>query len=91
MFANPEPGTVGSLQRRYFSGPWTFKLDMSLMKKVEITEAANLEFAGRRVQCPQSRDVLVGRPEHQFAGFRVDQLHVLRRRDIMQFGMTLSF
>ena len=32
------------LQRRYFSGPWTFSMDMSLMKKVDLTETANLEF-----------------------------------------------
>jgi hypothetical protein len=32
------------LQRRMFSGPWTFDMDMSLLKKIPITEAHNLEF-----------------------------------------------
>jgi hypothetical protein len=43
VFFNPGAGTVGVLQRRMFSGPWTFNMDMSLLKKVAITEAHNLE------------------------------------------------
>ncbi|HKE27325.1 MAG TPA: TonB-dependent receptor [Bryobacteraceae bacterium] len=43
-FFNPGAGTVGVLQRRMFSGPWTFGMDMSLLKKIPITEAHNLEF-----------------------------------------------
>ncbi len=42
-FFNPGPGTVGTLQRRYFSGPWTFNMDMSLMKTIAITERHNLQ------------------------------------------------
>jgi hypothetical protein len=42
-FFNPGAGTVGVLQRRMFSGPWTFDIDMSLLKKIPITEAHNLE------------------------------------------------
>lgn len=44
VFYNPGAGTVGVLQRRMFSGPWTFDMDMSLLKKIPITEAHNLEF-----------------------------------------------
>jgi hypothetical protein len=44
VFYNPTAGTVGVLQRRMFSGPWTFGMDMSLLKKIPITEAHNLEF-----------------------------------------------
>jgi hypothetical protein len=42
IFSNPGPGTLGELQRREFSGPWTFNLDMSLTKSVKIAERANL-------------------------------------------------
>jgi hypothetical protein len=42
-FFNPGPGTVGTLQRRYFSGPWTFNMDMSLMKNISITERQHLQ------------------------------------------------
>jgi hypothetical protein len=38
VFYNPGAGTLGVLQRRLFSGPWTFNTDMSLMKTVDINE-----------------------------------------------------
>lgn len=43
VFSNPGPGTLGSLQRRYFSGPWTFGMDASLMKSVRITEEKTIQ------------------------------------------------
>jgi hypothetical protein len=43
VFFNPSAGTLGPLQRRMFSGPWTFGMDASLMKKIAITERNNLE------------------------------------------------
>jgi hypothetical protein len=43
VFSNPGAGTLGVLQRRMFSGPFTFGMDMSLLKKIPITEANNLE------------------------------------------------
>ena len=42
VFSNPGPGTLGELQRRMFSGPWTFNIDMSLSKSVRIAEHADL-------------------------------------------------
>ena len=33
----------GTLQRRQFSGPWTFDIDFSLIKAVRITEHRNVE------------------------------------------------
>jgi hypothetical protein len=42
VFSNPGPGTLGELQRRMFSGPWAFNIDMSLTKRVNITERENL-------------------------------------------------
>jgi hypothetical protein len=42
IFSNPGAGTLGELQRRMFSGPWTFNIDMSLSKNIRVTEHANL-------------------------------------------------
>jgi hypothetical protein len=42
VFSNPAPGTLGTLQRRYFSGPWAFGMDASLSKKIKITERQNV-------------------------------------------------
>jgi hypothetical protein len=43
VFFNPGAGTLGTLQRRYFSGPWTFNIDVSLMKDIKIREHQSLE------------------------------------------------
>jgi Carboxypeptidase regulatory-like domain len=44
IFSNPAAGGLGVLQRRLFSGPWTFNIDTSLLKTVNITEHQNVEF-----------------------------------------------
>ncbi len=44
VFFNPDAGSIGSLQRRMFSGPWTFNLDAGLMKHTQITERQSIEF-----------------------------------------------
>ncbi len=43
-FSHPEPGKIGALQRRWFSGPWTFQLDLALMKDIRIHDENSLEF-----------------------------------------------
>jgi hypothetical protein len=42
-FFNPGAGSLGVLQRRMFSGPWTFDIDMHLKKVIPITEGSRLE------------------------------------------------
>jgi hypothetical protein len=44
VFFNPVAGTVGSLQRRMFSGPRVFSLDAALQKTIHINEAQTVEF-----------------------------------------------
>lgn len=43
VFFNPAAGDVGSLQRRMFSGPWMFNLDLGVQKMTKITENQSLE------------------------------------------------
>jgi hypothetical protein len=43
IFFNPSAGTVGSLQRRVFSGPWNFFLDGALQKSVTVREGQTVE------------------------------------------------
>ncbi|MGA3235954.1 MAG: TonB-dependent receptor [Bryobacteraceae bacterium] len=43
VFYNPGPGTLGTLQRRMFNGPWTFNIDMSMKKRIQITERLSLD------------------------------------------------
>jgi hypothetical protein len=44
VFFNPAAGTVGALQRRLFTGPNAFSMDVSLIKNTKITEHHSLEF-----------------------------------------------
>ncbi|MCB1020406.1 MAG: TonB-dependent receptor [Acidobacteria bacterium] len=46
VFQNPAAGTVGTLQRRMFSGPWTFDFDMAMLKHFTIAEGKTLELRG---------------------------------------------
>ena len=43
VFTNPGAGTLGALQRRYFSGPKRFSYDVSLQKTLRITEHQAVE------------------------------------------------
>ena len=43
IFFNPEAGTIGSLQRRMFSGPWVFNMDFTLAKRAQLTERQSIE------------------------------------------------
>jgi hypothetical protein len=43
VFSNPEAGQLGNLQRRAFSGPWSFDLDASIQKNIRITERQAIE------------------------------------------------
>lgn len=44
VFFQPDPGNIGNLQRRMFSGPWTFNIDASVQKRTMITEKQSIEF-----------------------------------------------
>jgi hypothetical protein len=44
IFFNPQPGSIGSLQRRILSGPWFKNYDFALIKETRLTETQLLEF-----------------------------------------------
>ena len=44
VFFNPGAGDIGALQRRMFSGPWTFDMDAGIQKLTHITEHQTVEF-----------------------------------------------
>jgi hypothetical protein len=43
IFYNPPAGTLGTLQRRMFDGPWTFDLDLNLLKEIKISDRHSVE------------------------------------------------
>ncbi|MBM3726915.1 MAG: hypothetical protein FJW40_16020 [Acidobacteria bacterium] len=43
ILSNPAPGRLGSLGARFLEGPGSFRLDMDLVKRVNITERVHFE------------------------------------------------
>jgi hypothetical protein len=43
VFYQPQPGTIGTLQRAYFSSPWVWDLDLKASKTTHVTEKNTIE------------------------------------------------
>ena len=43
VFFMPAAGTIGTLGRRIFDGPWDTTFDLSLLKRTKITERNSIE------------------------------------------------
>ncbi len=90
VFANPQPGQLGSLQRRQFSGPWTFNLDFAVLKTVKLTEQASLEFRGEAANLLNNSSWVVGDQNINSAQFgRITAVAYDSRR--VQLGLYLRF
>jgi len=90
IFSNPGAGTLGVLQRRLFSGPWTFDIDMSLMKKVPITEKQSVELRADAFNVLNHATFWSGDQNINSTNFGVvSSMFFLPR--IMQFGLYFRF
>jgi hypothetical protein len=90
VFSNPGAGSVGVLQRRLFSGPWTFGMDMSLLKKVTITETANVELRADAFNVLNHATFYAGDHNINSTSFGVIGSMFFPSR-IMQFGLYVRF
>jgi hypothetical protein len=90
VFFNPGAGSVGVLQRRLFSGPWTFGMDMSLMKKVDITEKMNVELRADAFNVLNHATFYTGDQNINSTNFGVIGSMFYQPR-IMQFGLLFRF
>jgi hypothetical protein len=59
-FQQPAPGAVGNLQRRMFSGPGAFNLNLGLRKAVRLTERLSAEFRAESINLFNNVNWLVG-------------------------------
>lgn len=90
VFFNPGPGTVGGLQRRMFSGPFTFGLDMGVLKRFMITEKHMLEFRGEAYNMPNHPTFSFGDADINSATFgRITS--TLSGARVWQFGLYYRF
>ena len=92
IFSNPAPGALGELQRREFSGPWTFNIDMSLSKIVKITERENLLLRMEAFNAPNHATFYVGDQNINSTspGFGAITSMFYTPR-VMEFGAHLNF
>ena len=80
VFFNPAAGTVGSLQRNYFTGPHITSLDMMMSRTVKVRELGLDRAKARRRERGQPPHVHHRRPEHQLNDLR--QNHGQRNRTL---------
>lgn len=90
VFYHPAGGAVGSLQRRMFSGPWAFSLDMGLLKRFEIRERQTLEFRAEAYNLPNHPTFSFGDQEISSVNFgRLTS--TLSSARVWQFGLYYRF
>jgi hypothetical protein len=90
VFSNPPAGSLGVLQRRLFSGPWTFNIDASLLKTVNITEHQNVEFRADAFNALNHATFYSGDQNINTTTFGVISSTFYPAR-IMQFGLYYRF
>lgn len=87
---NPGAGTIGGLQRRMFSGPWSFNLDAGLVKRTRITERQSIEFRAEATNVTNHPAFAVGDQSINSTTFgRVTETFSVPRR--IQFGLYYRF
>ena len=90
VFYHPDPGTVGALQRRMFSGPWTFNLDFGIQKRTRITEKQSVELRMESTNVLNHASFYVGDQSIGSVRFgRITETYSGPR--LIQFGMYYRF
>jgi hypothetical protein len=59
VFFEPNPGQVGTLQRRMFTGPNAFNLDLGIRKVITVTERARMELRAESLNLLNNENWLV--------------------------------
>jgi hypothetical protein len=90
IFYNPGPGTLGELQKRMFSGPWTFGMDASLMKDIPITERHKMELRMQAFNVFNHSTFYVGDQNINSTTFGVISSMFFPAR-VLEFGLSYKF
>jgi hypothetical protein len=97
FFYNPQPGTLGALQRRMFSGPWNFDADMALLKRFYFRERQHIELRAEAFNVFNTPSFWVGNESDGTARFNINQptfgriTGTFTSRRLMQFGLYYRF
>lgn len=90
VFYNPSAGTVGTLQRRMFTGPNQFNMNASLIKNTKITEKQSLEFRADSFNVLNHPAFYAGDQNINATTFGQITSTVNDRR-VIQFGLNYQF
>ena len=90
VFFNPDAGTIGSLQRRMFNGPWTFDMDAGVQKSTNITEKQSVEFRMEAGNVFNHPTFLVGDQNINSTTFG-QIVSTFTDRRVIQFGLYYKF
>lgn len=97
IFYNPTAGNLGNLQRRMFSGPWTFNYDMSVAKRVNIAENQNIDLRMDVYNLPNHPAFYAGDESSSTTSFNINQAtfgritSTFNQPRIVQFGLYYRF
>jgi hypothetical protein len=95
IFFNPQPGSIGSLQRRLLNGPWLKNYDFAVVKETRLTENQSIEFRADAYNVFNHANFFVGDQNVNSASFgRITGLvstgnGVTAR--VLQFGLYYRF
>lgn len=90
FLTNPLPGFVGGLQLTPVSGPSVFFLDMSVIKRTNITERVNMEFRAEAFNVLNHTAFDVSQTQNINAG-SFGQITGTFAPRILQFGLKFNF
>jgi hypothetical protein len=89
-FFHPEAGTVGTLQRRMFSGPQFWNTDLQVFKTFRATERVTVDFRGDFFNLTNTPSFFIGDQSLDSVNFgRITSTASGRR--VVQFGLYLRF
>lgn len=90
VFFNPGAGQLGGLQRRMFSGPAWYNMDMGIVKTTQITERQSIEFRGEAINAFNTVAWYIGDQSINSVNFgRITSTQSDPRR--IQFGLYYRF
>lgn len=90
IFSNPGAGTLGTLGRRSFYGPSSYNLDMSVQKRIAITERQSMEVLIQGTNITNHPTFVVGDQNINDTTFGVVS-SVLHASRVLQFGLHYRF
>jgi hypothetical protein len=92
VFYNPNPGTIGTLQRRMFNGPMFWNVDASVLKTFRFFERQSIEFRAEAFNLVNHAQFFVGDSNINSTTFgQITQYQQNPVSRVLQFGLYYRF